>query len=488
MAQERKLHEKVTSGVAWNIIEKIGSTLLQIVVSIVVANRIMPDDVAIIAILSIFISLAQVIVDSGFSQTLIRRENPTAEEFKSVFRFNLGSSVILYLLLVAISPLIAEYYDWPMLKTVAPVLILLLPLNALCAIQNTIMVREFRFAQLSSIILTSSLLSGVLAIAMALTGFGIWSIVGQRVGMMAIKAVMLWHKSSWRPRREVGYASLKPMAPYSFRLIATDMITSLYNNIAQLFIGKIYSGQMLGYFNQAQKLKDTPVNATMQSIQSVTFPALAKIQNDENKFSDSYRRVIMITAFVMLPVMAGLISTAKEFYTLLLKPEWHPAIPYFRILCLIGLFYPIAAIAYNVLKVRSNGKIILRLEIAKKVAMTAMLALTIPLSVKSIAWGMVAMSALELVLNLSAAKSYTNLSVWRLVRTLLPICALTGVMYGVVMVAGEYLSALHVGAILAIKILLGIAIYTLGAMLCNMESWREIISIAKQLIGKRKEL
>ena len=120
--------------------------------------------------------------------------------------------------------------------------------------------------------------------------------------------------------------------------------------------------------------------------------------------------------------------------------------------------------------------------------MTAMLALTIPLSVKSIAWGMVVMSALELVLNLSAAKSYTSLSVWRLVRTLLPICALTGVMYGVVMVAGVYLSALHVGAILAIKILLGIAIYTLGAMLCNMESWREIISIAKQLIGKRKEL
>ena len=142
MTEEKKLHEKVTSGVAWNIVEKIGSTLLQIVVSIVVANRIMPDDMAIIAVLSIFISLAQVIVDSGFSQTLIRKENPTAGEFKSVFRFNLLSSITLYLLLVAVSPLIASYYDWPMLKTVAPVLILLLPLNALCAIQNTIRCTE----------------------------------------------------------------------------------------------------------------------------------------------------------------------------------------------------------------------------------------------------------------------------------------------------------------------------------------------------------
>lgn len=485
MARKRELREEVTSGVAWNIAEKIGSTLLQFVVSIVVANRIMPDDMAIIAVLTVFISLAQVIVDSGFSQTLIRKENPSQGEFKAVFRLNLSAAVILYLVLVALSPLLATYYNWPLLQTIAPVLALLLPLNALCAIQNTIMVREFRFAQLSTIIFFSSLFSGVLAIVMALTGFGIWSIVGQRVGMMASKAVMLWWQSPWRPRRKEEYASLKPMAPYSLRLIATDMITSLYNNVAQLFIGKIYSGDMLGYFNQAQKLKDTPVNATMQSIQSVTFPALSKIQNAEHKFSDSYRRVVMVTAFVMLPVMAGLIATASDFYTLLLKPEWHPAIPYFRILCLIGIFYPIAAISYNVLKVRSNGKIILRLEVIKKIAMTIMLAITIPMSVKAIAWGMVAMSAIELVLNFSATRSYTSLSTWRFLRTLLPIGVLTATMYGVVVIEGIYFAHLSTGMLLLLKIATGIAIYTLGAIITHMEAWHEMMTIARGLLGKK---
>lgn len=488
MAQERQLRERVASGVAWNIGEKVGSTLLQIIVSVVVANRIMPIDMGIIAVLSVFITLAQVVIDSGFSQTLIRKQNPTEGDFKAVFRFNLIASIILYLSLVAISPYLAQYYKWDMLRHIAPVLILLLPLNAFCVIQNTIMVREFRFAQLSTIIFLSSLFSGTLAIVMALSGFGIWSIVAQRVGMIACKAVLLWWKSPWRPSRKVECSSLKEMAPYSLRLIATDMITSLYNNIAKLFIGSRYGGDMLGYFNQAQNLKDTPVNATMQSIQSVTFPALSKIQDDEKKFDDSYRRVVMVTAFIMLPVMAGLIATAQDFYTLLLKPEWHPAIPYFRILCMIGFFYPIAAISYNVLKVRSNGKIILRLEIIKKTAMTLMLFITIPISVKAIAWGMVAMAALELVLNFAATRSYTGLTTWRLLRTLLPICALTATMYCAVMLIGAHLSELPTWAVLFSKIASGITVYTLGAMLTRMESWSEMITIGKGLLGINKEL
>ena len=490
MAQERQLRERVASGVAWNIAEKVGSTLLQIIVSIVVANRIMPIDMGIIAVLSVFISLAQVVIDSGFSQTLIRKENPTEGDFKAVFRFNLIASIGLYLLLVALSPYLAEYYDWlPLgtLQVIAPVLILLLPLNALCVIQNTIMVREFRFAELSTIIFLSSLISGLLAIALALMGFGIWSIVAQRVGMIASKAVLLWWKSPWRPRRDIKCESLREMSPYSLRLIATDMITSLYNNIAQLFIGIRYSGDMLGYFNQAQKLKDTPVNATMQSIQSVTFPALSKIQSDAQKFDDSYRRVVMVTAFVMLPVMTGLIATAQDFYTLLLKPEWHPAIPYFRILCLIGIFYPIAAISYNVLKVRSNGKVILRLEIIKKVAMTLMLVITIPMSVKAIAWGMVLMAALEFILNFVATRAFTGLRTRSFIRTLLPICTLTAVMYASVMFFGVYFAGLSAGVMLFIKIIIGVAVYTLGAMVSGMEAWGEIMTIAKGLIGRKKE-
>ena len=481
------MSKRVASGVAWNIAEKIGSTLLQAIVSIIVANRIMPDDMGIIAVLTVFVTLSQVVIDSGFSQTLIRKANATAEDFKAAFRFNLIASLALYAILTATTPWVASYYGWELIRKVAPVLYLLLPLNALCVIQNTIMVKEFRFAQLSTIIFFSSLISGIIAIVMALTGFGIWSLVGQRVSMMATKAILLWWKSPWRWRSDIRTGSLREMTPYSLRLIATDMITAIYNNIAQLFIGKIYSADMLGYYNQAQKLKDMPVNATMQSIQSVTFPALAKISDNPTKFDEGYRRVLMLTAFIMLPVMTGLIATADDIYMLLLKPQWHPAIPYFRIMCLIGIFYPISAIAYNVLKVRSNGAIILRLEIIKKVIMTIILATTIPISVMAIAWGMVAAAACEMVLNIGATLRYAGLKLKSLATTLLPIIALTAVMYLATEMAGCQIENLAVGLRLVIKIGVGIISYATVAYITKMEAFDEALAIAKQFLNKHNK-
>lgn len=481
------MSKRVASGVAWNIAEKIGSTLLQAIVSIIVANRIMPDDMGIIAVLTVFVTLSQVVIDSGFSQTLIRKANATAEDFKAVFRFNLIASLALYAILTATTPWVASYYGWELIRKVAPVLYLLLPLNALCVIQNTIMVKEFRFAQLSTIIFFSSLISGILAIVMALTGFGIWSLVGQRVSMMATKAILLWWKSPWRWRSDIRTGSLNEMTPYSLRLIATDMITAIYNNIAQLFIGKIYSADMLGYYNQAQKLKDMPVNATMQSIQSVTFPALAKISDNPTKFDEGYRRVLMLTAFIMLPVMTGLIATADDIYMLLLKPQWHPAIPYFRVMCLIGIFYPISAIAYNVLKVRSNGAIILRLEIIKKVIMTIILATTIPINVMAIAWGMVASAACEMVLNIGATLRYASLKLKSLATTLLPIIALTAVMYLATELVGYQIENLAVGLRLAIKIGVGIISYAAIAFITRMEAFDEALAIAKQFLNKQNK-
>ncbi len=486
MGQEQDLTQRVTSGVAWNIAEKVGSTLLQAVVSIIVANRIMPDDMGIIAVMTVLVTLSQVFLDSGFSQTLIRKSDPTPGDFKAVFRFNLLVSIALYALLTLSSPLVASFYGWEIINSIAPILYLLLPLNALCVIQNTIMVREFRFAQLSTIIFISALISGVLAIVMALTGFGIWSIVGQRVTMMATKAILLWWKSPWRYRRDAERGSIREMAPYSLRLIATDMITAIYNNVAQLFIGRIYSANMLGYYNQAQKLKDMPVNATMQSIQSVTFPALSKISDNPIKFDEGYRRVIMLTAFIMFPAMMGLIATAEDIYLLLLKPQWHPAVPYFRVMCLIGIFYPISAIAYNVLKVRSNGAIILRLEVIKKVIMTIILAITIPISTMSIAWGMVAAAACEMILNIGATLRYAGLGLKSLLRTLLPIILLTATMYLATETAGYYISDFSVGIRLLVKIFVGIATYATIAILTHMEAFGEVKSIAMQFLNKAR--
>lgn len=484
MAGQGKLTERVASGVAWSIAEKVGSALLQAVVSIVVANRIMPMDMGIMAVLTVFISLAQLVVDSGFSQTLIRKSEPSEGDYVAVFRFNILSSVVLYLLLTAVAPFVASYYGWPQLATVAPVLFLSLPLNALGVIQNTMMVRDMRFAELSTMSFISIVVSGLVAIAMAVAGMGIWALVGQRLGSMATKSALLWWHSNWRPRKTSTQGSLREMAPFSLRLMTTEIITSIYNNVSQLFIGKIYSGSALGCFNQAQKLVYMPYTL-IQSIQSVTFPALSRIKDEEEKFTESYRLVVMATSMIMFPIMAGLIATAEDFYTLLLKPDWHPAIPYFRIMCIGGFFYPLLYISYNILKVKSDGAIILRLEVIKRAIMTVILIVTIPISVKAIAWGLVLSVVCEMVLNTWSALRYVRISLLRLIRTILPIALLTTVMYASVMYVGDLAAEWSVATRLTVKIATGIAIYIAGGLLCRMESFHQSVVLLKKIISKR---
>lgn len=477
-----QLRDKVTVGVAWSVAEKVGSMLMQMVVSIVVARMLMPEDFGVMAILTFFTALMVVVVDSGFSQTLIRKTEPTESDYKSVFVFNVVTSLVLYVLMTALSPAIAAYYNLPVISKIAPVLFLLLPINALCVIQNTIFARQFRFATLSRINFASAALAGIAAITMAWCGFGVWSLVAQRLVQVATKAVLLWWYGEWRCEGRFDKSALGAMSGFSFRLMGTDIISYIYNNIAQLFIGKMHSATTLGYYNQAQKLKELPVTSVVQSFQSVTYPALANVKGDKQKFADSYLRVLAITAAVIAPVMVGMVAVADDMFMLMLGQRWMPTVPYFKILSLAGLFYPISMIAYNVLKVAGDGGVILRLEIVKKVIMTVILAAAIPHSVTAIAWGMVVMAVVELTLNGFYSLRFAGLKVFDLICTLLPIALLTTAMYFVVKAVGYYTTDFGLFARFALQIAAGVAAYLLGALIFRMKFLKDILQSVKRII------
>ena len=477
-----QLRDKVTVGVAWSVAEKLGSMLMQMVVSIVVARLLMPEDFGVLAILTFFTALMAVVVDSGFSQTLIRKTEPTESDYKSVFLFNVVTSLVLYVVMTALSPAIAAYYNLPVISKIAPVLFLLLPVNALTVIQNTIFARQFRFATLSRINFASATIAGVAAITMAWCGFGVWSLVAQRLAQVTVKAVLLWWRGDWRCKGRFDFSALRAMSGFSFRLMGTDIISYLYNNIAQLFIGKMHSATTLGYYNQAQKLKELPVTSVVQSFQSVTYPALANVKGDKQKFADSYLRVLAITAAVIAPVMVGMVAVADDMFMLMLGQRWMPTVPYFKILSLAGLFYPISMIAYNVLKVAGDGGVILRLEIIKKAIMTIILVLAIPHSVTAIAWGMVVMAVVELMLNALYSLRFAELKAFDLVCTLLPIALLTTAMYFAVRVVGYYTADFGLFARFMLQIAVGVATYLLGALIFRMKFLKDILQSVKRII------
>ena len=479
-----KLEHKVATGVAWSFSEKLLSMVIQMAVSIIVARQLMPEDFGVMAILTFFTSVALAIVDSGFSQTLIRKASPTDEEYRSVLSFNVVVSVLLYALFVALAPAIARFYDHEVIARIAPVLFLVLPINSLCVVQTVMFTREFRFALLSKIVFSASLISGVVAVVMALLGCGIWSLVAQRLLMMGIKAVAFWWIRRWRTSAKGGIKYLRDMAPFSFRLLATDLINAIYNNVAQLFIGKIYSTSQLGFYSQAQKLKDLPVTSAVQAVQGVTYPALSKLGEDKTMFSDGFLRILRLLSLVIFPLMLGFVAIAPEMFMLLLGEKWMATVPYFEILALSGLFYPLSAVAYNILKVKSDGRVILHLEIVKRIVMTLILAMTIPQDIESVAWGMTAMAAVDFVVNLAAAMRYINIGVGAVVRSLFPQFLLAVAMFGVLYAADAYLSELSYLPHFIADIAIGVLFYALGAVLFRLSAFKDAWALLRGVMTK----
>lgn len=483
---DKGLETKVASGIAWSFLEKILTMVIQMVVSIIVARELMPEDFGVMAIMTFFTSVALAIVDSGFSQALIRKESPSDSDYRTVLYFNLAMSVVLYGVLVAVAYPVAMLYDAPVIWTIAPVLFLVLPINALCVVQTVMFTREFRFALLSKVVFVASLVSGVVAVVMAVMGWGIWALVAQRLLMMGIKALAFWSIRRWRSDAPLSLASLRAMAPFSLRLLATDLIASVYNNVAQLFIGKIHNTSMLGYYSQAQKLKDLPVISTVQAVQGVTFPALSQIKDDDTKFSAGYLRISEMLAFVVFPLMLGMVVVAEDMFLLLLGDKWMPTVPYFEILALSGLFYPLGVVSYNVLKSRSDGAVIVRLEIVKRIIQTLILAVTIPMGVTAVAWGVTAMAAVEWLLNTATAMRYLSCDFGALLRRIMPSMALAIAMYVVVILIVPHFAMLHTALRLTLSVVVAAAFYLCGALLFRLHALYEALSLARGLLRRHE--
>ena len=447
-----QLRDKVASGVAWSMAEKVGTMLLQLAVSLTILRLLNPAIMGVIAIPTAFLAVAIVIADSGFSQALIRKGTPTADDYKSVFAFNVGVALVLYGVLVALAGSIARFYDMPEITRIAPVFFLQLPLSSACAIQNTIFVRTFRFALLSKVTFASWFIAGMVAIGLALAGFGIWCIVVQRVLQASVRALLLWWLSDWRPCGKCSRRPLREMAPYSFSLLATDFISTLYNKVPQIFLGKLYPQETLGSYEQAVKLKDQPATSAMQAVQN---------------------------AYAMFPVMLGLSAIAEDMFAVFLGGEWMATVPYFEAVCLAGLFYPLGLVAYNVLKVKSGGALIVKLEVAKKVMMSVVFAVTIPVSVQAVIWGLVVIAFCEMAINFFATTRFTSFGAGRFVRTVLPMLLVAGAMYALVRVTALAVPGNALLRLLA-EVAAGVVSYVLLSALFRLEAFREVVALARR--------
>lgn len=486
MASELK--HKVVKGVAWSTIEKICSALLQLVVSLVLLSLLSPEDYGLMAIVAAFPAILMPLVDSGFSQALIRKKEVDDVDYSSVFYVNIAISAVLYISLVAIAPACERFFGAQGFVAIAPILYLLIPINSFSNIQNAILQRRMEFRNLSLYVLVANAVSSAVAIWMALEGWGVWSLVGQRLGVVVVKTAMMWVGSKWRPKLLFSLDRIKSMFRYGSRILLSDLVSNVYYQISNLFIGKFYTKADLGYYDRGNKIKEMPVTSTIMAVLSVTFSAFSRQKDDKVKLNINARKVYIIWAFVMFPLMCGLIAIAEDMFRVLLPEVWLPAVPYLRILSIAGLLAPLSVISFNLVKVCDNGNVIFRIEFIKKLIATAILAITIPISVEAIAWGQVVIFISDMTINCCTARRYVpEWSLWSRAKDVLPYLAITGLMVAFVWGVGVVGAALSIPlwVVFVAKILLGAGFYALIAELLHLEAWRELKEILVGYLRKK---
>lgn len=475
-----EMKHKVVKGVAWSTVEKILSALLQLAVSLVLLNLLSPEDYGLMAIVAAFPAILMPLVDSGFSQALIRKRDVDDVDYSSVFYVNIVISLLLYTLLVAISPACGRFFGAPDFATIAPILYLLIPINSLSNIQNAILQRSMEFKSLSLYVLIANAVSSGVAIWMALEGCGVWSLVGQRLGVVVVKTALMWAGSRWRPKFTFSLERIRGMFRYGSRILLSDLVSNVYYQISNLFIGKFYTKAELGYYDRGNKIKEMPVTSTIMAVLNVTFSAFSRQKDDKVKLHTNARKVYVLWAFVMFPLMCGLIAVAEDMFRVLLPEVWLPAVPYLRILSLAGLLAPLSVISFNLVKVCDNGNMIFRIEFIKKLIATAILALTIPISVEAIAWGQVAIFVSDMTINcLTAGRYVPGWSLWARAKEVLPYLGTTALMVAFVWLLGVAGAALSIPlwVVFAAKIILGAGCYALLSELFHLEAWREMKAI-----------
>lgn len=396
---ENSLKSKTVSGIGWSFIDNIANQGITFLVGLVLARLLSPHEYGLIGIITIFIAVFNTLVDSGLSNALIRKVNPSEEDFNTAFFANLGASIFFFLVLFLSAPLIASFFEEPILTVLLRVMSCIIIINAFIIIQKVKLTKQIDFKTQAKCSLVSSTVSGVIGISMALNGLGVWSLVGQQISRQFLFASSLWFWGRWIPTLKVSVRSFKELFGFGWKILASSLLDTTWKEIYQVVIGKCYTAATLGLFTRARQFSMIFSNNLSSIIQKVSFPTLSNIQDDHVLLKNSYRKLIRISSFVTFVLMTWLASVAKPLIIILIGEQWVACIPFLQILCLQMFFYPIDAINLNLLQVFGKSNIYLYLEIIKKITFVVPLLLGVFVDIYWMLWASVVTSVIELVLN-----------------------------------------------------------------------------------------
>ena len=378
------IKEQSLSGFKWNAIGKISPYAVQFAIGLVIVRLLEPEDYGVIGMLSIFMAISQSFVDSGFGNALIRKIDRTAMDCSTAFYFNIAVAVLIYVILFFSAPYIAAFYNMPILTEVTRVLSLMIVVNSMSIVPRALrsIAVDFKTQAYSSII--SVIVSGSLGLCLAYTGYGVWALVWQSIVGSVVSVTVLWLLTRWKPLWLFSWQSFKSMFSYGSKLMVSGLMNTVYNHASSLIIGKFYTPAELGYYDRGNQIASMPSLKLSSVFHGVTFPILAKLQDDNERLINVYQKYLAITSLLIFFLMTLLAVIAKPLILILLTEKWMGVVPFLQVFCLAFMFDTVCKLNNNLLYVKGWSGLFLKLEIIKKVIVIPVLVMAIPFGVMAL--------------------------------------------------------------------------------------------------------
>ena len=479
------LRNEAIKGMSWAAIEKFTSQAIAFILGIIMARLLSPADYGVIGMTGIFIGIAGTLVDSGLGTALIQKKEKKKDDYSTLFVFNFGISTLLYLILFIAAPWIAEFYKTPVLKDVTRVITFQLVLNALFNAHYTKLRIDLQFKAMSIISLVSQIMTGCVGVFFAFIGWGVWALVWQTIfsciirGLMAV-AYLKW----WMPGTGFSKDSFRYLFGFGSKILASSLINTIYGNVYTLIIGKKFTPDEVGHYTRGGQLATFPANVTTDILVSVNYPILARLQDDNAKLVNAYRKMLTVPLFALYPILVGMAVLGEPFIGLLLGEKWLPCVPFLQIIAIGAMFTPLTHVNLNLLYVKGRTDLVLKLEIIKKTIAFSIVFLTIPFG---IIWMMVGKSCYDFIafsINCHYTGKILGYGWKKQMKEILPIILKSLIMGAIVFAATFAIKGWWAKTLIGTGT--GILVYFVIAWITNDRNLREFLSILKEFTKKRR--
>lgn len=478
------LRSKTLKGTMWAALQRFGVMIISFASNMVLARLLLPSDFGAIAMLAVFLVVADTFMDGGVGSAIIQKKNIRDEDKSTAFLFNVGVALLLYIVIWFSALPIADFYSIPSLLWILRIEAIVLVINSFGVVQMCLLRKNLDFKYIAKANIIASILGVATAIISAYMGCGVWSLVLQQIVLSAVRVSMLWSFNKWHPRLIWSKKSFKELFGFGSYIFLGNLINNIGNKIQGVVIGKAFNASILGYYTQAKNLEDVASQSISGIIDQVSYPALAAKQHDPEGMVKVIRKMLRSISFVTMPLMVLLSLVGAQVITLCYGAKWETSIPYFRILCFAGIAVSLQGISYYSIAAIGMSKILFKWTVIKRMISIALLLIG-PI------WGMrgllvaVVISAYNILfINALQVQKYLKYSVIRQIIDLFPITGLT-IISAILAIAlslthsvGFYLEGIE-------RVIIFLMVYLFGAYLIKLDCLRDVRDLIMTIIRKK---